>query len=61
MHHSSFVPVPRLEMENVEAVIPLLVGPGGRISGLTDYVGKRVLVVVPADEPASRAARRGGR
>jgi len=53
------VPVPRLEMENIEAVIPLTVGPGGRISGLTDYVGQRVLVVVPAEEPAPRRTRRG--
>ena len=55
------MPVPRLEMENIEAVIPLTVGPNGRVSGLTDYIGKRVLVVVPADEPAPRRTRKGGK
>lgn len=41
----------RLEMEGVEAVIPLTVAAGGRVSGLSEYVGRRVIVVVPAEEP----------
>lgn len=50
--------VPRVELEDVEALIPLKVGPGGRISGLTLYEGRQVIVVVPAQERKPR--RRGG-
>lgn len=56
--HSVFVVVPRLELENVEAVLTLEVAKGGRISGLTDYVGCRVLVIVPAKRPARDRKRK---
>lgn len=49
--------VPRVELEDVEALIPMTVGPQGRISGLTDYVGRRIIVVVPADEKTPRKTR----
>lgn len=46
-------------MEDVEAIIPMTVGDGGRISGLTDYIGCRVLVVVPAKGLVKRVSRKG--
>lgn len=53
------VAIPRLEMENIEAVIPLRVGKDGRVSGLTQFAGLQVFVVVPADAKPLRGSRRG--
>lgn len=52
------VSVPRVELEDIEALIPLTVAPGGRVTGLGDFVGRKVLVVV-LTEPKKRS-RRGG-
>jgi hypothetical protein len=45
------VPVPRLELENIEAVVTRRVLSGGRVSGLSEYEGRDVLVIVPAERP----------
>lgn len=36
-----------MELENVEAAIPLQVSADGRVSGLTAFARRRVLVIVP--------------
>lgn len=46
--------IPRVELEDVEALLPHTVSSGGRISGLTDYEGRKVIVVVLADRPRKR-------
>lgn len=56
VHINCHVAVPRVELEDVEALIPLTVAPGGRITGLTDFVGRKVLVVVPT-EPRKRSKK----
>lgn len=50
--------VPRVELEDVEALIPLTVSAGGRVSGLTEYVGRKVIIIVPAE--GKKAKKRGG-
>lgn len=53
--------VPRVEMEDVEAVIPHTVSADGRISGLKEYAGRRVFVVVGgAEKSSSRTSKRKG-
>lgn len=56
--HPGTMPVPRLELQDVEAVVTREVGEGGRISGLSEYIGLKVLVVVPVQpEPAKKRRR----
>ncbi|MEA3200601.1 MAG: hypothetical protein QOE90_2029 [Thermoplasmata archaeon] len=54
------VPGSRTELDGVVAMIPAKVGTGGRISGFSDYVGRRVLVVIQDDLGDSAPKRRKG-
>lgn len=50
--------VPRVEMEDVEAIIPMTVK-SGRVNGLTEYEGRRVLIVVTGDTEPKPSRKRG--
>ena len=49
---------PHVEFDDVESMVRKTVAPGGRVTGLGDYVGREVLVLVL---PAKRSARGRGR
>lgn len=45
--------VKRVELEDVDAVVPARIGSDGRISGLGEFAGRRALVVVPSGPAVS--------